>query len=140
VGDDQFSWDLSATYAATDDVNVYARYARGFRAPSIQGRILFGDVITTADSETLDSYEVGVKSFLFDRRVKANATAFLYNINDQQLTAIGGAGNFNQLLNADKGRGYGFEADVSALVTDHLTVVARLVLYLIQLILLQAVR
>jgi len=121
VGDDQLSWDLSATYAVNDDVNVYGRIARGFRAPSIQGRILFGDDVTTADSETLDSFEVGVKSFLFDNRVKFNASAFYYTIDDQQLTAIGGAGNFNQLLNADQGRGLGFEIDGSAIVTENLT-------------------
>ena len=40
--DDSFtSWDLSATYAVNDDVNLYGRVATGFRAPSIQGRILF---------------------------------------------------------------------------------------------------
>jgi len=121
VGDDQLSWDLSATYAVNDDVNVYGRIARGFRAPSIQGRILFGDDVTTADSETLDSFEIGVKSFLFDNRVKFNASAFYYTIDDQQLTAIGGAGNFNQLLNADQGRGFGFEVDGSAIVTENLT-------------------
>lgn len=126
VSDGQLSWDASATYALNDDINVFARHARGFRAPSIQGRILFGDAITTADSETLDSFEVGMKSFLLDRRLKADVTGYLYNIKDQQLTAIGGAGNFNQLLNAEKGRGYGFEADVSALLSDNLTVTAGL--------------
>ena len=35
---------LSGTWAASDDTNFYARVARGFRAPSIQGRLLFGDV------------------------------------------------------------------------------------------------
>jgi len=121
VGDDDISWDLSATYAVNDEVNVYGRIARGFRASSIQGRILFGDVVTTADSETLDSFELGVKSFLFDNRVKFYASAFYYTIDDQQLTAIGGAGNFNQLLNADQGRGLGFEVDASAIVTENLT-------------------
>jgi len=38
---DDVSWDLSAVYAVNDDVNVYGRVAKGFRAPSIQGRLLF---------------------------------------------------------------------------------------------------
>ena len=41
VGDEQVSWDLSATYDVTDATNVYARIAKGFRGPSIQGRLVF---------------------------------------------------------------------------------------------------
>jgi iron complex outermembrane recepter protein len=120
VGDEQLSWDASLTYAVNDDTNVYGRIARGFRAPSIQGRLVFGDVITTADSEILDSYEVGVKSTLLDGRLDANLAAYTYTVEDLQLTAIGGAGNFNQLLNAEEGKGYGFEADIRALLTESL--------------------
>lgn len=124
VGDDDVSWDISANYALTDTTNAYARIAKGFRAPSIQGRLLFGDVITTADSETLISYEAGVKSELFNNRVRTNLGVFYYEVEDQQLTAIGGAGNFNQLLNAENGEAYGFEAEVDAILTDFLTVSA----------------
>ena len=31
------SWDVSAEYAVNQDINLYARVATGFRAPSIQG-------------------------------------------------------------------------------------------------------
>lgn len=120
VGDEQLSWDASLTYAIDDNTNVYGRIARGFRAPSIQGRLVFGDVITTADSEILDSYEVGLKTTLLDGRLDANLAAYAYTVEDLQLTAIGGAGNFNQLLNAEEGKGYGFEADIRALLTESL--------------------
>ncbi|WP_269716386.1 TonB-dependent receptor [Caulobacter sp. NIBR2454] len=112
VGDSSFSWDASLVYEATPDTNLYARVARGYRAPSIQGRVVFSNVVTTADSEFVTSYEAGVKSSLLDRRMRTELSAFYYEIEDQQLTAIGGAGNFNQLVNADKGVGYGFEASV----------------------------
>ncbi len=120
VGDEQLSWDGSLTYAVDADTNVYGRIARGFRAPSIQGRILFGDVVTTADSEILDSYEAGVKTTMLDGRLDANVAVYAYTVEDLQLTAIGGAGNFNQLLNAEEGKGYGFEADVRALLSENL--------------------
>ena len=116
VGDEQLSWDASLTYALNADTNVYGRIARGFRAPSIQGRLVFGDAITTADSEILDSYEAGLKTTLLDGRLDANLAAYTYTVEDLQLTAIGGAGNFNQLLNAEEGKGYGFEADIRALL------------------------
>lgn len=126
VGDDDLSWDVSATYALNDDVNVFARIARGFRAPSIQGRVLFGDVVTTADSELLTSYEIGVKGNFLNDRVRTALTGYFYNIDDQQLTAIGGAGNFNQLLNADRGLGYGFEAELDILIAEGLTLLTSL--------------
>lgn len=121
VGDDDISWDVSATYAVDENINLYTRIARGFRAPSIQGRVLFGDVITTADSETLTSYEAGLKSTLLEGRLIYNLAGFYYTIDDQQLTAIGGAGNFNQLLNIDKGVGYGIEAEIDYLLTENFT-------------------
>ncbi len=119
VDDDNITWDVSANYAATDDVNLYARVARGYRAPSIQGRILFPpatanrleDGVTVGDSETIQSYEAGIKADFLDRRARINLNGFLYNLNDAQLTAVGGGVNANRLINADNVRGYGFEVD-----------------------------
>ncbi|MEO0982079.1 MAG: TonB-dependent receptor [Pseudomonadota bacterium] len=126
VTDDEVSWDASATYAATDDVNVYARVARGFRAPSVQGRLLFGDAVSTADSETVISYEGGVKSELWDGRVRANLSGFYFELNDQQITSVGGADNTVALFNAEEGVGYGFEADLEAAPLENLLVTAGL--------------
>ncbi|MNX74731.1 TonB dependent receptor [compost metagenome] len=111
VGDQQVSWDVSALYEVNDNLNLFARVADGYRGPSIQGRIAMSDVVTTADSETVMSYETGFKARLWDGRARLNATAYYYEVTDLQLTAIGGAGNFNQLINADKGEGYGVEID-----------------------------
>jgi len=126
AGDDQVSWDVSATYAVTDAVNAYGRIAKGFRGPSIQGRLVFGDTVSIADSETVISYEAGVKSELFDNRVRANANVFYYELNDQQLTIVGGIDNTVQLFNADKGEGMGFEADIEALPLPNLLLTAGL--------------
>lgn len=119
------SWDVSGTYKLTPDVNLYGRIATGFRAPSIQGRnIAFFAPASTAKSETITSFEGGVKSELFDRRVRLNMDGFYYTINNMQLTAIGGPGNLNQLLNADRGRAWGLEMDSEEQITPHLLVTA----------------
>ena len=120
VSDNNLTWDLSGTYAASDDVNLYARVARGYRAPSIQGRILFPPAtatplesgVTVGKSETITSYESGIKSTLLDGRARFNVNGFYYELKDAQLTAVGGGVNANRLINADMVRGYGFEADV----------------------------
>ena len=124
--DSDVSWDASAVYQWTDNLNVFARVARGFRAPSIQGRLLFGDVVSVADSESVISYEAGIKTELWDRRARIGFTAFTYTIDDQQLTAVGGQTNFNTLVNADRTVGSGFELDADAYLTDRLLVTAGL--------------
>jgi iron complex outermembrane recepter protein len=126
VSDGALSWDISATYDATETANLYARAARGYRAPSIQGRILFGTAVTVAQSEFVTSFEAGVKLFTADRRLRADFSVFDMKIEDQQFTAIGGAGNFNQLLNAKEGLASGFEAEGQWLPTDNLSFAASL--------------
>ncbi|MCF6440198.1 TonB-dependent receptor [Pseudoalteromonas luteoviolacea] len=118
--DSHVSWDLSATYKLTDDINLFGRLANGFRAPSVQGRIVFGDEVTVAESETTNSIEFGVKSDVLDGQGRVNATVFYYQMDDQQLTAVGGGSNFNRLINADKTTGYGFELDTEWVLTDEL--------------------
>lgn len=122
--DTVLSGDASVTCALTDDMRLYTRYARGFRAPSVQGRIVFGDAVTVADTETIDSIEFGLRSQWFSGRLTANATAFWYETSDQQLIAVGGAGNFNQLLNADRVKGRGVEVDLAWRPIDSLAISA----------------
>ncbi|MFL6586435.1 MAG: TonB-dependent receptor [Luteimonas sp.] len=118
---DDISWDASAVYELNDDVNVYGRVAKGFRAPSIQGRLAFGG-ISVADSEEVISYEVGIKADLWDRRGRIGFNLFRYNVDGQQLIAVGGATNQAILLNADKSIGQGAELDLQAWLTDSLLV------------------
>jgi iron complex outermembrane receptor protein len=125
VSDDQVSGDISAMYRVSDAFHIYGRYARGFRAPTIQGRdIAFFLQPSVADSETIDSIEAGFKSFLADNRVRLNGSVYYYEISDPQFSAIGGASNANQVLNADKGKGAGFDLEGEFLLTDHLLLTA----------------
>ncbi len=121
VKDSVLTWDVSALQEVTPDINIYARIARGYRAPAIQGRILFDRDVTTADSETTMSYEAGIKSTLFDRRLRFNLTGYMFKTKDLQLSAVGGAANANLLLNADAVKGYGFEAELEARPVQGLT-------------------
>lgn len=129
--DTDVSWDISALLKVSDDFNLYARVARGFRGPTIQGRdVAFAafsgavDPQTVATSETILSYEGGFKSQFFDNRMRLNVNAYYYSVNDQQFSIIGGAGNVNQVVNADKGVGYGVEADAEFLLTENFFVAA----------------
>jgi iron complex outermembrane recepter protein len=124
VSDEQVSWDLSLSYAASDDLSFFGRVASGFRAPSIQGRnIAFFDPnpFSVADSETLLSAEIGMKSTLNDR-VRLNGSIYYYTIDDMQLSAIGGNANSNVLVNADKGIGMGVDLDTEILFSENFVV------------------
>jgi iron complex outermembrane receptor protein len=127
---DNVSWDLSATFKASDMVNIYGRVATGFRAPSIQGRILFApdfsggldpatNGVSVADEETIISAEIGAKTILADSKLRLNVTGYVFEVSDQQITAIGGEFNTAILLNADKTKGYGIEADIEWTPTAH---------------------
>ena len=106
------SGDLSLRYEITPSVQTYLRAARGFRAPSIQGRLLFGDEVTVADTETILSVEGGTKLRLLGQRLHLDLAAFHYFMQDQQLTAVGGETNFNRLVNAEGTIGRGVEAEL----------------------------
>lgn len=117
--DNNFSGNISISHILDDDTNIYARLARGFRAPSIQGRVLFGGAITVANSETVTSIETGFKKELWNGRARLNADVYYYQMSDQQLTAGSGTANVNQLVNADKTIGYGFETDLTAKLAEN---------------------
>jgi iron complex outermembrane receptor protein len=114
LSDTKPSWDASLLYRATDEVSLYARVARGFRGPTVQGRsAVFGSAYTTANSETNTSYEAGVKTALLDNKVHFNLTGFYYDVDHIQLNGNDSNGN-GVLFNAAKGTGYGMEAELEA--------------------------
>jgi len=113
------TWDLSGSYALDKSTNVFARVATGYRAPSIQGRLLFApkidkDAVSVAQSEKNLSFEAGIKKDILDNTARVSATIFHYTAKDLQLTAGSGSINQNQLINADKAVGQGFELDLQA--------------------------
>lgn len=122
--DSHVSWDISISHKLTDDVNLYGRIADTFRAPSVQGRSLFAfdEGISIADSETILSFETGVKSDIMDGFGRINASVFYFTMDDQQLTSVGGGNNTARLLNADETVGYGFEVNSEFMLTDSFSV------------------
>ncbi len=117
--DSHLSWDISGVYQWQQNTNFYYRIAKGFRAPSIQGRVIFSDAVTTAKSEQLVSIEIGLKTSFWQEQGKLNASLFSYNIEDQQVTAVGGEDINNRLLNVADTKSYGFELDAEFSLDQH---------------------
>lgn len=122
--DSRWSGDLTGTWAVNQNVNVYGRVANGFRAPSVQGRVLFADFISQAKPETITSYELGIKTTSFENRLRFNADIFDYTMHNQQLTAVGGDLNVTRLVNAKETQGHGAEFDMEAYVTPNFILTA----------------
>ena len=120
------SWDFSAMYAIDPDVSLYGRVARGFRGPTIQGRsAVFNSDFTTANSETILSWEAGIKSSLFDNRLRLNVAGFTYTVHNIQLNGNDSNGN-GVLFNADKAQAHGLEADLDWRPIQNLSMTAGL--------------
>jgi iron complex outermembrane receptor protein len=115
------SWDLGATYKLNASSNLFTRVATGFRAASIQPAGPFGP-LNQANPETTTSYELGIKSDLFNKRARSSLSVFHYDVKDQQLTAVGGNNNAVRLLNAKNAMGEGVELNFDAYLSPNFLV------------------
>ncbi len=116
-----------------DDVMTYASVSKGFRIGGVNQNVPFAfcaedlallgitspEDILGYDSDTVWSYEGGVKSTLLDRRVTLNAAAFFIEWNDmQQLNRL--SCGFQLVANAGKAENKGFEIEMVAHPVDGL--------------------
>src|SRR5690606_87929 len=124
---DEFGWKIGRDYQVTEASMVYGYYARGFKSGGFVGRIVFAEDIGPFDPETLDTFEIGLKSDLFDRRLRINLAAF-YNIYKdmqvvQNITYASGA-NSATIQNAAKAKTKGVELEITAAPIEGLTISA----------------
>ncbi|MFN2288014.1 MAG: TonB-dependent receptor [Chromatocurvus sp.] len=126
--DDDFSVATNLNYEASENLSVFARFAQGYKAGGLNLNGTIGQqpgdptpslANNTFDSETSDSYELGMKSFLFDRKLQLNATLFYQETKDFQTNSFDGV-TFT-LRNAGEIEGTGLELDYNWMPTDHWT-------------------
>jgi len=122
----EITGNISLDYRVNEDVMSYVKYSRGYRSGSYNGGLVYLDAgdDTYADPEFIDAYEIGVKSELFDRRLRLNAALFYYDYSDQQF--INNVGLSAILENAGSTDIYGLELEVLAMPLEGLTVQAGL--------------
>jgi iron complex outermembrane recepter protein len=107
-------------YKPTDNVLLYASYSLGYRAGAINGTAYATPAqLTFVNPEEITAYETGFKTTLLDRRIRFNGAFFYYDYKNQQLQEVIGIVPF--LRNAPKARAYGLDLDLSARITDAVT-------------------
>ena len=125
----RLSGSATLSWKVTPDALVYATYGRGHKF----GGLNLANIVTTgayaADPvikpETIDSYELGVKTAWFGRKLTANLAAFWTDDSDYQTTVVDvERNNQSYFTNVGKVRTRGFEGDVRANPASWLSVYA----------------
>ncbi|WP_380871511.1 TonB-dependent receptor [Sphingomonas sp. DBB INV C78] len=113
---------VSLDFQATPDLLAYGRVSTGYKSGGFNAR----SANSSFDPESLTSYEAGIKSEWFDRRLRMNLTGFYADHKDVQLqqTQAGTGGAQTATVNAGKARYWGVEAEVAAKPTPELTLAA----------------
>ena len=122
----KFTWNLMAGYDLTNDINVYGRVATGYRSGGFnsQDPVIPGTAqLAHFNPESVISYEVGLKSELFNRRLRFNVAAF-HNVYTDLAVNIprtdAPAGTFaTRVGNAGKVTYTGFEIEAQAILSEN---------------------
>ncbi len=112
----------SLSYKFSDDLNFYARVARGFKSGGFSSELINPAVTTPYDPEYSMSYELGAKSTLWDGRVTLNGTVFYTVITERQSTMLVPGTTQSIMQNAGEMTNQGIEIEARALVADGWTV------------------
>lgn len=108
----------SVRFLVSEQASLYARYARGFKNGGFDADVVTRPRTQPArfDQETVDSYEIGVKTLWFARRLRVDFDMFLADYDDYQVTQFVPSGTLfvPVTTNAGRVRTWGPELSVSA--------------------------
>lgn len=113
----EFTPALTFDFQLAPDVLTYVNYSKGFKSGGFTQRVF--PPLPQAPSfapEFVESYEVGLKSELFERRLRLNLAAFYSDYSGIQLLVNRGIAPTVQ--NAGEARIQGFEVEYEAAVTE----------------------
>jgi iron complex outermembrane receptor protein len=129
-----WSGRLGLKYDLNEDVNVYATVNRGFKSGGFFGGSVspdsYAEQLKPYENETVNAFEVGSKSDLFDRRLRLSVAGFYYDYkNLQAFSFVLRNGVTVQILdNAGSAEVYGAEFEATATPIDNLQLNAGLAL------------
>ncbi|HKQ80590.1 MAG TPA: TonB-dependent receptor, partial [Steroidobacteraceae bacterium] len=97
----------------------YVSYNRGFKSGLFNGIPANPEPI---EPEVLDAFEVGLKTELFDRRIRLNVAGFYYDYKNLQVTLYTPVSSI--LDNGARARAYGGDIDLAASLNSNLSIFA----------------
>ncbi len=121
----KFTPKVGIDYRPDDNTMLYASWSRGYRSGGFSARAATAATASTPfQPETVDSYEIGAKLDLLDRKVQFNIAGFYSKYKGlQQNTTIPGGPTGNQTITGNVGSANikGIEADFTARPVEGLT-------------------
>lgn len=120
-GFSSFTPKVTLQWKASEDVNLYATYAKGFKSGGFNPG---NNDPSSFSPEKVTNYEAGLKSLLLDRALMLNLAAFYMDYDDLQVSTliiIPPGTPATRVVNAAKARIKGIEADFRARFGDHLS-------------------
>lgn len=111
IPDDSFrknipTWRIALDHKFSDNIMGYVSWNRGFKSGGFNSTT---PLTPSYRPESLDAYEVGLKSQLFDRALRLNIAAFYYDYSDVQVNSLVGAVGI--IYNGAAARIYGLDLD-----------------------------
>ena len=131
-----FSPRIVMNYSFNDDMMFYGGYTQGYKAGSFDPRgsnFVTPEAEAGFDPETVDSYEVGLKSTWLDGRARTNIALFYSDYHDMQIPGSVGVdsdgdgvndGFVGAVTNAGKAEIMGIEFEGIFAITNNLTATA----------------
>jgi iron complex outermembrane receptor protein len=108
---DNISGNFTVAFQATDDINTYLRYATGYRSGGFNGEQIGTPAFF---EETVEQWEIGVKSTWWDGRMSINGSLYTYVWEDIQLANTDSSGGTatTRIMNAGEADRWGGELEV----------------------------
>ncbi len=117
--DNHFSPTINLNYAFTNEINGYVKFSSGYKSGGFNLDFVSQDDLSAGidfDKETVDSYELGLKGTLLDRRIQFSLAAFESNYSDYQVNQfidLGAGRTSISIRNAAKVETKGLEAELT---------------------------
>ena len=131
--EDNFTPAVTLSYDFNDDFMGYFTYSHGFKAGGFTMRafppVIPGvttditepnELIPTFGPEEVEMFEIGLKSELFNRRMRLNLAGFITNYDDLQILGSAGDLGVPVIENAGDARIWGVEVESLLIVNDWL--------------------
>ena len=124
---DNIDYRANIAYKITRNINAYGQYSTGFKGGGVNPRPYSASQVQPFNPEKLATWEIGLKSDLFDHRVRLNLAAYTSRYKDIQLT-LNSCPQFNPVgvatfpcampANVGTARIRGFEAETSVRLAE----------------------
>jgi iron complex outermembrane receptor protein len=111
---------VSVSFQPSDDMMLYATFSQGYKSGAFPSQANLPSVAATpVDPETVDNYELGMKSTWWDNRIQFNVTLYDMDYSDLQVFELNN--RLLLVLSSAQAESKGVDVDFNILLMDNLT-------------------